>query len=58
MQAEHPPYDLPPEYAARAADAFGEMRRRGVQPNLVLWHNLLDCQVAARQLLCREEAAL
>ena len=23
------------------------MRRRGVAPNLVLWHNLMDCQVGA-----------
>lgn len=44
-QAEHPPYDLPPLYARRAAAVFEDMLAAGVRPNLVLWHNLLDCQV-------------
>jgi hypothetical protein len=45
-QAEHPPYDLPAHYAERAAAAFADMEGRGVQPNVVLWHNLMDCQVS------------
>ena len=45
-QAEHPPYDLPAHYAERAAAAFADMEGRGVEPNVVLWHNLMDCQVS------------
>ncbi|KAL4443286.1 hypothetical protein ABPG75_011023 [Micractinium tetrahymenae] len=45
-RAEHPPYDLPPRYAAMAADAFREMWGRGVQPNVVVWHSLMSCQVS------------
>lgn len=44
-QAEHPPYDLPPRYAAMAAAAFREMQQRGLQPNVVVWHSLMACQV-------------
>ncbi|KAI7835332.1 hypothetical protein COHA_010767 [Chlorella ohadii] len=48
-RAEHPPYDLPAHYADKAAQAFEEMRAAGVEPNVVLWHNLLDCQAKAGQ---------
>ncbi|KAL4423402.1 hypothetical protein ABPG77_009980 [Micractinium sp. CCAP 211/92] len=46
-RAEHPPYDLPRRYAAMAAEAFREMRQRGLEPNVVVWHSLMACQAKA-----------
>jgi hypothetical protein len=47
LQAEHPPYDLGPEVSARAEALFQEMVGRGVQPNEVAFHTLMDVQASA-----------
>lgn len=59
-QAEHPPYDLPPERAQQAAEVYREMVAAGVAPNLVVMHTLMDCQVrllGARQVQHAASAA-
>lgn len=44
-QSEHPPYDLAPEVVQRAEAIFQEMLARGVTPNQVAFHTLMDVQV-------------
>ena len=53
-KASHPPYDLPPEAAARAEGVVAHLRAAGLRPNLVVVHTLMNCQAKAAQ----PEAAL
>lgn len=46
-KAQHPPYDLGPEAAERAAGVFEEMLSRGIHPNQVAFHSLMDVQAKA-----------
>ncbi|GAB4818641.1 hypothetical protein N2152v2_005687 [Parachlorella kessleri] len=43
-KAEHPPYDLGPEIAARAEEVFQDMLGRGIRPNQVVFHTLMDAK--------------
>ena len=52
-QAEHPPYDLGPEIAARAEELFQDMLARGIQPNQVVFHTLMDVQASSLRW-CRQ----
>ncbi len=44
------PYDLPPQYAERAEQAFEDLLKQGLTPTKEILHRLLDCQ--ARQGAC------
>lgn len=50
-QAQHPPYDLPEEFAERAQNVFNEMVSKGIEPNIVHFHSLMDCQASFRRHL-------
>ncbi|KAK9809969.1 hypothetical protein WJX72_002793 [[Myrmecia] bisecta] len=46
-KAQHPPYDLPPEFARRAQALYEEMIAAGICPNQIVIHSLMDCQAKA-----------
>ena len=45
VQASHPPYDLPREFAEQALQIFKDMQAAGIAPNAVHYWTLMDCQV-------------
>lgn len=49
-QAQRQPYDLPPEFAAKAHEIFDEMVSRGIKPEQIHYHTLMDCQVCSSML--------
>ena len=56
LQAQHPPYDLPREYAEHAQQIFHEMTTAGIQPNTVHFGTLMDCQARQRPHPARSAA--
>lgn len=49
-KAEHPPYGVPPRWAARAAEVAAEAVAAGITPDLVFMHCLLEAQAKAGRL--------
>ena len=45
LQGQHPPYALSQVYAVRAQEVFTEMATAGLQPTVVHYGALMDCQV-------------
>lgn len=50
VQASHPPYDLPREFAEHALQFFKDMEAAGIAPNAVHYWTLMDCQVRVNNI--------
>ena len=57
LQAQHPPYMLPPEYAQMAREVMNAALAAGLTPHKHVWASLMDAQVRGLQAApCLEEA--